>query len=109
MPSATAASRAAARLDRRRRRRRQTSARCSPRAGAAPLRGQIPRVLRPDLLLLDDDALALSELDSVPGGIGLTAWLNQVYAPAFPDVIGGARGMLDGFASIFPAGPCVRT
>lgn len=72
--------------------------------GAAPLRGQVPRVLRPDLLLLDDDALALSELDSVPGGIGLTAWLNQVYAPAFSDVIGGARGMLDGFASIFPAG-----
>jgi len=73
--------------------------------GMAPaLRGVIPHVLRPDLLLLDDDALALSELDSVPGGIGLTAWLNQVYAPAFPDLIGGARGMLDGFQSIFAAG-----
>jgi hypothetical protein len=71
--------------------------------GATALRGQIPRVLRPDLLLLDDDALALSELDSVPGGIGLTAWLNQVYAPAFPGLIGGSRGQLDGFASIFPA------
>lgn len=72
-------------------------------ARASALRGQIPRVLRPDLLLLDDDGLALSELDSVPGGIGLTAWLNRVYAPAFPDVIGGADGMVDGFASIFPA------
>jgi hypothetical protein len=73
-------------------------------AQASPIRGQIPRVLRPDLLLLDDDELALSELDSVPGGIGLTAWLNQVYAPAFPDVVGGPRGQLDGFASIFPDG-----
>ena len=72
------------------------------RAGAAALRGQIPRVLRPDLLLLDDDALALSELDSVPGGIGLTAWLNQVYAPAFPDLVGAGDAQLAGFASIFP-------
>jgi len=73
-------------------------------ARATPLRTQLPRVLRPDLLLGDDDALALSELDSVPGGIGLTAWLNQVYAPLFPGLVGGTRGMLDGFASIFPAG-----
>lgn len=71
---------------------------------AAAVRGRIPRVLRPDLLLLDDDALALSELDSVPGGIGLTAWLNQVYAPAFPDLVGDGRSVLTGFASIFPAG-----
>jgi hypothetical protein len=76
-------------------------------AQAAPLRGQIPRVLRPDLLLLDDDALALSELDSVPGGIGLTAWLNHVYSREFPEVIGGSCGMLDGFASVFPAGQAV--
>ena len=73
------------------------------RARATPLRTQRPRVLRPDLLLCDDDALALSELDSVPGGIGLTAWLNRTYAGDFPTLIGGARGMLDGFASIFPA------
>lgn len=72
--------------------------------GAAALRGEIPRVVRPDLLLLDGDSLALSELDSVPGGIGLTAWLNRVYAPDFHDLVGGPRGMLDGFASIFPAG-----
>ena len=70
-------------------------------ARAKPLRAQIPRVLRPDLLLTDD-GLALSELDSVPGGIGLTAWLNETYAAAFPDVLGGAEGMLTGFASIFP-------
>ena len=71
---------------------------------SAAVRGQIPRVLRPDLLLGDGEALAMSELDSVPGGIGLTAWFNQTYATDFPDVIGGGRGMLDGFSSIFPAG-----
>jgi hypothetical protein len=42
------------------------------------LKNEIPRVIRPDLLLLDQ-GMAITELDSVPGGIGLTGWLNQVY------------------------------
>ena len=42
-------------------------------------RGAFPAVLRPDLLLTDD-GWALTELDSVPGGIGLTAFLNRLYA-----------------------------
>ena len=42
------------------------------------LRGAIPPVLRPDLLLTED-GFALTELDSVPGGIGLTAFLNRLY------------------------------
>ena len=41
-------------------------------------RGAFPAVLRPDLLLTDD-GFALTELDSVPGGIGLTAFLNRLY------------------------------
>ena len=41
-------------------------------------RGALPMVLRPDLLLTDD-GFALTELDSVPGGIGLTAFLNRLY------------------------------
>ncbi len=44
-------------------------------------RGAFPAVLRPDLLLTDD-GWALTELDSVPGGIGLTAFLNRLYAGA---------------------------
>ncbi len=56
-----------------------------------------PRVIRPDLLLTED-GLAITELDSVPGGIGLTGWLNRAYAG---DVLGGAEGMIQGFASIF--------
>ena len=43
------------------------------------MRGMFPPVLRPDLLLTDD-GFALTELDSVPGGIGLTAFLNRLYA-----------------------------
>ena len=59
-----------------------------------------PRVIRPDLLLTDE-GLSITELDSVPGGIGLTAWLNKTYAASGATVLGGADGMLTGFASIF--------
>jgi hypothetical protein len=41
-------------------------------------RGQFPTVLRPDLLLTDE-GFVMTELDSVPGGIGLTAFLNRLY------------------------------
>ncbi len=72
-------------------------------ARAKPLREAIPSVLRPDLILTED-GLALSEIDSVPGGIGLTAWLNRTYAENGNwDVLGGADGMLEGFRGIFPA------
>ena len=41
-------------------------------------RGVLPVVLRPDLLLTDE-GFVMAELDSVPGGIGLTAFLNRLY------------------------------
>jgi len=47
------------------------------------LRGVGSPVLRPDLLLTDH-GFALTELDSVPGGIGLTAFLNRLYAAEVP-------------------------
>jgi hypothetical protein len=47
-------------------------------AREAKNRGVFPTVMRPDLLLTDD-GFALTELDSVPGGIGLTAFLNRLY------------------------------
>ncbi len=65
--------------------------------------GQQAAVIRPDLLLTDD-GFALTELDSVPGGIGVTAWLSRVYAAAGHRVLGGADGMIDGFRSIMPDG-----
>lgn len=72
----------------------------------AAFKNDLPRVIRPDLLL-EENGVAISELDSVPGGIGLTDWLNQTYArlPGQTDsntaVLGGASGMREGFASIF--------
>jgi hypothetical protein len=67
---------------------------------AQAFRHELPRVIRPDLLLTEH-GLALTELDAVPGGIGLTAWLNETYAQLGFPVVGGANGMFEGFAGIF--------
>jgi hypothetical protein len=53
-------------------------------------RGVFPAVLRPDLLLTEE-GFALTELDSVPGGIGLTAFLNRLYERENGERIVGAR------------------
>ena len=50
-------------------------------------KGKLPPVIRPDLLVTQD-GFSLTELDSVPGGIGLTAYLNRLYEGS------GATGML---------------
>jgi hypothetical protein len=77
---------------------------------AAAFKNDLPRVLRPDIILTESGPRVI-ELDSVPGGIGVTAWLNQTYA-AMPNVapapIGGADGMLQGFAGIFDGAPAVH-
>ena len=67
---------------------------------SSAMKNEWPRVIRPDLLITEH-GLSITELDSVPGGIGLTAWLNQTYSQMGFTVMGGAQGMLDGFASIF--------
>jgi hypothetical protein len=66
-------------------------------------RQALPRVIRPDLLLTEEGFI-VSELDSVPGGIGLTAWLNETYAHLGFPVLGGAEGMWRSFAQIAPGG-----
>lgn len=66
-------------------------------------RAQQPRVIRPDLLLTND-GFALTELDSVPGGIGITALLSQIYDAAGYDILGTPDGMTAGFGSILPDG-----
>ena len=79
-------------------------------------KNEVPRVIRPDILLTEN-GLSITELDSVPGGIGLTAWLNATYvavegresrvegqqpaSPSSSQIIGGADGMLRGFEAIF--------
>ena len=60
-------------------------------------RGAFPTVLRPDLLLTSE-GFALTELDSVPGGIGLTAFLNQLYGgDTDPTVLGSGGAMVENF------------
>lgn len=79
-------------------------------------KNDVPRVIRPDLLLTEE-GICVTELDSVPGGIGLTAWLNQTFSEVsgcrskvgeHQTPIGGAQGMLSGFASIFGDAPRVH-
>lgn len=72
---------------------------------SATFKNEIPRVIRPDILLTEN-GFSITELDSVPGGIGLTAWLNQTYSKAESgkceaEITGGANGMIRGFESIF--------
>ena len=64
---------------------------------------EIPLVIRPDVILTET-GFTIAELDSVPGGIGLTGWLNQTYSQLGWDVIGGANGMQEGFHSLMPNG-----
>jgi hypothetical protein len=66
-------------------------------------RDDVPLVIRPDLILTET-GYTIAEIDSVPGGIGLTGWLNQTYAAIGREVIGGPEGMLDGFRSLLPEG-----
>jgi len=65
-------------------------------------RDQLPAVIRPDVIPTSD-GMVVTELDSVPGGIGLTACLAHLYAltdSASPSPIGGSDGMIQGFAAM---------
>ena len=67
------------------------------------IKNALPRIIRPDLILTDE-GFAITEIDSVPGGIGLTGWLNKTYSTLGDNVLGGPMGMMDGFKSILPKG-----
>jgi hypothetical protein len=67
------------------------------------IRDDLPRVIRPDLILTEKGYI-IAEIDSVPGGIGLTGWLNQTYSTFDSDIIGGANRMLEGFRAVVPDG-----
>ncbi|NER48747.1 MAG: hypothetical protein F6J92_19035, partial [Symploca sp. SIO1A3] len=57
-------------------------------------KGALPPVIRPDLLVTQD-GFALSELDSVPGGVGLTAYLNKLYEESESQGIMGANAQME--------------
>jgi len=67
------------------------------------IRDDLPRVIRPDLVPTENGYI-IAEIDSVPGGIGLTNWLNQTYSGCDKEIIGDTNGMLDGFHSVLPNG-----
>jgi hypothetical protein len=72
-------------------------------------RDALPAVIRPDIIPTQD-GMVITELDSVPGGIGLTACMAEAYASVSPqssalstqhfDIVGGRDGMVQGFASM---------
>jgi hypothetical protein len=70
-------------------------------------RGAFPTVFRPDLLITDE-GFVMTEMDSVPGGIGLTAFLNRLYADE-GGVLGSGDAMIRDFhaslAALSPSAP----
>ena len=58
-------------------------------------RSQLPLVIRPDVLPTDE-GMVISELDSVPGGIGFTAHQSRLYAQFGDCIVGGAEGLDEG-------------
>ena len=65
-------------------------------------RDQLPAVIRPDIIPTQD-GMVITELDSVPGGIGMTACLSALYAEREEDhlsLVGGPEGMVRGFAAM---------
>jgi hypothetical protein len=70
-------------------------------------RGLLPTVLRPDLLLTAD-GFVMTELDSIPGGIGLTAFLNRLYRDG-EAILGADDAMIRNFhASLAALRPDIR-
>lgn len=68
------------------------------------LRGMMPAIIRPDLLITDN-GFALTEIDSVPGGIGLTAFLNRLYTEVHGDTLigSGEEDMVEAFYEVLSA------
>ncbi|MCX5722102.1 MAG: hypothetical protein NT179_08760 [Nitrospirae bacterium] len=68
-------------------------------------RDHVPAVIRPDIIPTQD-GMVITELDSVPGGIGMTACLSGLYAEseaAGLSLVGGPEGMVHGFAAMLKA------
>jgi hypothetical protein len=72
-------------------------------------RDQIPSVIRPDIIPTQD-GMVITELDSVPGGIGLTGVLAEIYSQrssvngqVSEEIVGGPEGMVRGFAAMVQA------
>ena len=62
-------------------------------------RNLLPGVIRPDIIPTEQ-GMVITELDSVPGGIGLTGSLANAYGSFGEAIVGGASGLSQGFATM---------
>jgi len=60
-------------------------------------KADIPGVIRPDIILTDDGMIA-SELDSIPGGMGFVGAMGAMYCELGFDQVGEFDGIVRGFA-----------
>lgn len=65
-------------------------------------KNDLPRVIRPDIIPTEN-GIVVTELDSVPGGIGSLAGLSRLYADVGHEIYPAATGMLEGFAAAMRA------
>ena len=64
------------------------------------MKGLLPGVIRPDILLTPGGMVA-TELDSVPGGMGITGSLGMAYSAILDnEVAGGGEGITRGFLNM---------
>jgi len=62
-------------------------------------RNRVPGIIRPDVIVREN-GFTVTELDSVPGGFGLTARLMELYSKEHSGII-GEEGPLEGLAEHF--------
>jgi len=62
-------------------------------------KSDLPMVIRPDIILSEDGVVA-TELDSIPGGMGFTANLCQQYSKLDYNIVGGEDGITKNFAEM---------
>lgn len=60
-------------------------------------KSEVPGVIRPDIILTEDGMIA-SELDSIPGGIGFVGAMGETYCELGYDQVGEFDGVVRGFA-----------
>jgi hypothetical protein len=60
-------------------------------------KSDVPSLIRPDIILTDDGMIA-SELDSIPGGMGFVGAMGSVYCELGFDQVGEFDGIVRGFA-----------
>lgn len=59
-------------------------------------RSALPFIIRPDIILTED-GFVITELDSVPGGMGMLGAMSYYYSDLGFDLVGGRDGMVQGF------------